>query len=58
MRSLLTSKVDYIITEIALRNKRSEHAHHKLGFETLESYSDSSGEKWDLVIWDWTLKPA
>lgn len=58
MRSLLTSKVDYIITEIALRNKGSEHAHHKLGFETLESYSDSSGEKWDLVIWDWTLKPA
>ncbi|MGB1243351.1 MAG: GNAT family N-acetyltransferase [Chitinophagales bacterium] len=52
MQKRLSSKYDYLITEIANRNTRSRRAHGRVGFENLLTYTDDT-DKWELVIWDW-----
>lgn len=52
MQAELSSKYDYLITEIASRNTRSRRAHQRVGFEDLLSYS-ADAEQWELVLWDW-----
>lgn len=45
---------DFVITEIAQRNTRSQRAHERVGFSTLHSYrEDPGGETWNVVVWDW-----
>ena len=41
-----------IITEIATRNTRSMHAHKKVGFQILKTFSDATDE-WAIVEWKW-----
>ncbi|MBS1526169.1 MAG: GNAT family N-acetyltransferase [Bacteroidetes bacterium] len=41
------------VTEIAQRNQRSLRAHQKIGFEVIQTYSDSD-ETWDIVAWEMT----
>lgn len=51
-RASLAHKYDFVITEIATRNTRSMRAHRRVGFETLQVYTDALDE-WAVVIWDW-----
>jgi len=46
----MSSDFEFVITEIAARNKRSLRAHEKVGFKELKSYSDADGEQWVMVI--------
>ena len=45
------SKYDFIISEVATKNKRSMRAHEKVGFEILDIYNDMD-EEWAVVVWD------
>lgn len=47
------NKYDFAITEINKNNKRSIRAHARIGFESVHSYKDATGNEWDIVIWDW-----
>lgn len=40
-----------LLTEISLNNKRSLHAHYKLGFRKLAS-RQQAGNPWEVVIWE------
>jgi len=40
---------DLIITEVSHRNARSLAAHRRAGFLTMLSYTDPSGENWELI---------
>jgi GNAT superfamily N-acetyltransferase len=44
---------DLVVTEVADRNKRSIRAHEKVGFGVIHQYADPSGERWQLIAWDW-----
>lgn len=52
MSEIYRNDFDYMITMIADRNKRSLHAHYKVGFKPLHHY-ESHGEQWHIVILDW-----
>lgn len=52
-RRQMSDRYDFVITEIATRNRRSLRAHARVGFETLHQYIAPDGEGWDIVIWDW-----
>ena len=43
---------DFIITEISTSNYRSLQAHRRIGFETIQTYTDSM-DTWNVVVWDW-----
>jgi|AntRauTorckE5430_2_1112549.scaffolds.fasta_scaffold04638_5 ribosomal protein S18 acetylase RimI-like enzyme len=54
MQKHYANDFQYLITEITARNTRSTKAHSKVGFEELKVFTDeTSGEVWQLVIWDW-----
>ena len=50
------NKFDFAITEIAVRNKRSLHAHLNNGFQEIFQYRSPDGEEWHIVILDWNKK--
>jgi hypothetical protein len=53
-KNTYSNRYSFAITEIAHRNKRSLHAHKKVGFQTLLSYvSPDDHQIWEIVIWDW-----
>ncbi len=54
MRHCYHHQFDFLVTEIATRNRRSVAAHERVGFELMERYEDHHDEQWDLVAWDWT----
>ena len=43
---------DFLLTEIATRNVRSQKAHEKMGFKTIHTHTDTLDE-WNVVVWDW-----
>lgn len=47
------NKYDFAITEIATTNLRSLHAHKRIGFSELTSYTDQYNTTWIVVVWDW-----
>ena len=51
-REVYQSQFDFIVTEVATRNKRSLRAHERVGFETIHVYTDELDE-WAVVLWDW-----
>jgi len=51
-REWLQPMFDFVVTEIATRNKRSIRAHEKVGFATIHTYTDDLDE-WAVVVWDW-----
>jgi hypothetical protein len=53
LRLHLSDTYEIIITEVSTRNPRSLRAHHRMGFQTFHTYSDPSGEHWELIAWDW-----
>jgi hypothetical protein len=51
VRTSLPFHCDLCVTEIATRNVVSVRAHHRMGFETVSTYSDGQ-EEWVIVAWD------
>jgi len=51
-KKLFEKNFDFVVTEISTSNKRSLHAHEKIGFKTIYSYHDMLDE-WNVVLWDW-----
>ena len=51
-KEIYKDRYDCIVTEIALRNKRSMRAHQRIGFSTIHIYPDQLDE-WAVVVWDW-----
>jgi len=51
-REVYRPQYDFIITEVATRNKRSLRAHERVGFKTIHIYTDELDE-WAVVLWDW-----
>lgn len=51
-REVYQPRFDFIVTEVATRNKRSLRAHKRVGFETIHVYTDELDE-WAVVLWDW-----
>ena len=52
MKKVMQSEFLFVITEIALENKRSMRAHEKVGFEVIKTYTHNDAE-WAIVLWDW-----
>ncbi len=52
MRSL-NSKYEFCITDISSSNTRSLHAHHKVGFTTIDKNINKYNEEWQIVLWEW-----
>jgi hypothetical protein len=52
-KNFFKEKFDFAITEIATNNLRSMKAHQKLGFETIETYTDEFDIEWNIVVWQW-----
>jgi len=40
-----------LVTEIATRNHRSNNAHKRVGFVTINTFRDETDE-WNVVAWD------
>jgi GNAT superfamily N-acetyltransferase len=55
-REVYQSRFHFIVTEVATRNLRSLKAHLRVGFETINTYTDELDE-WAVVVWDWRLHP-
>ena len=51
-KELYQEKYEMLVTEISLKNLRSQKAHEKIGFKTIHTYSDAL-DKWNVVVWDW-----
>jgi ribosomal protein S18 acetylase RimI-like enzyme len=51
-REVYQSRFHFIVTEVATRNLRSLKAHLRVGFETINTYTDELDE-WAVVVWDW-----
>jgi GNAT superfamily N-acetyltransferase len=51
-KELYSGQYDFIITEVSARNQRSLRAHERVGFETINIYSDEVDE-WAVVLWNW-----
>ncbi len=56
MKERMKGDFDYLVTEVASRNKRSMRAHEKVGFELLLNYDVEGDEEWNIVLLD--LKKA
>lgn len=41
------------VTEVAVRNTRSQRAHERVGFRTIYTYEDYT-DVWNVVVWDWS----
>ena len=52
-REHLQRRFQACVTEISVRNPRSQKAHERVGFEELDRYRDATDE-WVVVIWDWS----
>lgn len=51
-KEIYGGKFDFIVTEVSTRNLRSLRAHERVGFETLNTYSDELDE-WAVILWNW-----
>jgi ribosomal protein S18 acetylase RimI-like enzyme len=47
-------RYDFAVTEIATSNQRSLNAHKRIGFKTIHEYVAPDGEKWAIVVLEWT----
>jgi L-amino acid N-acyltransferase YncA len=49
-------RYDFAITEISASNQRSLNAHKRIGFKTIHEYNAPDGERWAIVLLEWTKK--
>ena len=47
-------RYDFAVTEIATSNQRSLNAHKRIGFKTIHEYVAPDGEKWAIVVLEWS----
>jgi hypothetical protein len=47
-------RYDFAVTEIATSNLRSLNAHKRIGFKTIHEYTAPDGERWAIVLLEWT----
>ena len=52
-KDIYQHQFDFIVTEISTSNYRSLKAHKRVGFVTINTFSDVLDE-WDVVLWNWT----
>ena len=52
-REEYSSRFDLLVTEIATRNHRSNNAHKRVGFTTINTFRDETDE-WNVVVWDFS----
>jgi ribosomal protein S18 acetylase RimI-like enzyme len=48
------TRYDFAVTEIATSNQRSLNAHKRIGFQTIHEYAAPDGERWAIVVLDWS----
>ncbi|PKK38213.1 hypothetical protein BWI96_03575 [Siphonobacter sp. SORGH_AS_0500] len=55
-RKTYSADFDYLITDISVRNTRSQAAHRRVGFQPIHTFTDSTAthDTWVVVLWDWT----
>lgn len=55
-RKIYSTEFDYLITDISVRNTRSQAAHRRVGFQPIHTFTDSTAthDTWVIVLWDWT----
>jgi len=51
-KEIYQHEFDFIVTEISTSNSRSLNAHKRVGFVTINTFTDPLDE-WDVVLWDW-----
>ncbi|MBO9639722.1 MAG: GNAT family N-acetyltransferase [Siphonobacter aquaeclarae] len=53
-RETYRDRFDYLITDISIRNTRSQAAHQRVGFQTIHTFEDTSETKdvWRIVLWE------
>ncbi len=51
-KEVYSPRFDLCLTEVASNNPRSLRAHHKQGFETVQTYRDI-GNEWHVLVWNW-----
>ncbi|MES1216350.1 MAG: GNAT family N-acetyltransferase [Bacteroidota bacterium] len=51
-KEIYKDQFDFIITEVSTSNYRSLKAHSRVGFETINTFTDAMDE-WAVVLWDW-----
>lgn len=51
-KELYMKEYELLVTEISTLNYRSQKAHEKVGFITIQNHRDTLGE-WNVVVWDW-----
>jgi GNAT superfamily N-acetyltransferase len=52
-KNFFEDKFEFAITEIATINLRSMKAHERIGFKTIDTYTDQMSTEWNVVVWDW-----
>jgi hypothetical protein len=53
LREQMQPHYDYVVTGVAQRNTRSVKAHTNVGFRSILKMEADTGEKWDILLWDW-----
>lgn len=53
LREQMQPHFSYVVTGVAQRNTRSIAAHAKVGFTSILKFDAPTGEKWDILLWDW-----
>lgn len=51
-KEVYSPQYDFLLTEISVRNPRSQKAHEKVGFRTIHTRTDAMDE-WNVVVWEW-----
>lgn len=53
-RTSYRDRFDYLVTDISVRNTRSQAAHQRIGFQTLHTFQDTSEthDVWKVVLWE------
>jgi len=52
----MSADVEYIVTEVSLRNPRSLRAHEKVGFRNVREYRSEDGEDWVILALELRIK--
>lgn len=49
-KDLLQSDYELCVTSVSTRNRRSMRAHERVGFETVNTFTDATDE-WNILVW-------
>ncbi len=53
-RAVYSDRYQLLVTDISVRNTRSQRAHERVGFQPIHEFHEpGAGETWTVVVWDW-----